>query len=78
MVRLDQEYDLIRDAIESSIPGFESYNKRVRQPDGFYLPNAAREGKFNTPSGKALFTIHPIPRANLEPRTIHYDDDPKP
>ena len=62
-----QNYDRIRDVIASTIPGFESYNKRVREPDGFYLPNAAREGTFNTPSGKALFTVHPIPQSPLEP-----------
>lgn len=42
------DYDAVRDAIEQCIPGFENYNKRVRQKGGFYLPNAAREGKFIT------------------------------
>ena len=37
------------------IPGFENYNERVREPDGFYLPNAARERIFKTASGKAQF-----------------------
>lgn len=50
-------YDLIRDAIEACVNGFENYNERVRQPGGFYLPNGPRERKFNTPSGKALFTV---------------------
>src|SRR5205823_8752042 len=34
-------YDLVRDAIERTIPGFERYNARVREPGGFLLPNAA-------------------------------------
>jgi molybdopterin-dependent oxidoreductase alpha subunit len=51
------DYDLIRDAIEKTIPGFDEYNKRVREPGGFYLPNSKREQKFNTPSSKALFNI---------------------
>ena len=55
------DYDLIRDTIEKVIPGFEEYNKRVREPGGFYLPNGARERKFNTPSGKAQFTITQLP-----------------
>ncbi|MEL1241837.1 FdhF/YdeP family oxidoreductase [Flavobacterium flavipallidum] len=42
------DYDAVRDAIEQCIPGFENYNVRVRQKGGFYLPNAARDGKFNT------------------------------
>src|SRR5690606_38271263 len=46
-------YDVIRDHIEAVIPGFDAYNKRVRIPEGFYLPNGAREGRFNTASGKA-------------------------
>ena len=50
-------YDLIRDGIEKTIPGFENYNQRVRKPSGFYLPNCTREGTFNTPSKKAHFTI---------------------
>jgi len=50
------DYDRIRDAIERCIPGFEDYNRRVRRPGGFYLPNAAREGQFNTSAGKALFS----------------------
>ena len=56
--RMISDYDLIRSAIEKVIPGFEQYNQRVREPGGFYLPNGARKGKFNTPSGKAHFTIN--------------------
>ena len=51
-------YDHIRSLIEKSIPGFENYNQRVRQPAGFYLPNGARVREFKTASGKALFTNH--------------------
>lgn len=54
-------YDVVRDHIEAVIPGFDSYNTRVRQPEGFYLPNGARERKFNTASGKAQFTINEAP-----------------
>ncbi|MFK7972536.1 MAG: FdhF/YdeP family oxidoreductase [Bacteroidia bacterium] len=54
-------YDVIRDGIEAVIPGFKNYNARVRTPNGFYLPNGPREGKFNTPSGKAVFTVNPVP-----------------
>ena len=61
------DYGGIRDHIEKVIPGFERFNERIAQ-DIFYLPNAARdERKFDTDTGKAKFTIHPIPRNELEP-----------
>jgi molybdopterin-dependent oxidoreductase alpha subunit len=61
------DYDRIRDAIERVIPGFERYNERVRAPGGFHLPNAARERRFNTATGKARFTLHSLPMAALAP-----------
>jgi len=61
------DYDGIRDAIEACVPGFESYNERVRSPNGFELPNAPRNGTFNTPDKKAHFTVHEIPEHDLAP-----------
>ncbi|MVT11201.1 FdhF/YdeP family oxidoreductase [Chitinophaga tropicalis] len=55
-----QHYDYIREDLEKVIPGFNNYNTRVRHPGGFYLPNNAREGKFDTGSGKAVFNIAPL------------------
>ena len=55
-----QHYDYIRNDIELAIPGFDNYNKRVRVLGGFYLPNGAREGKFNTLNGKANFTTSDV------------------
>ncbi|MDQ3021169.1 MAG: FdhF/YdeP family oxidoreductase [Bacteroidota bacterium] len=55
--KYSQDYDTIREDIERTIPGFENYNKRVREPGGFYLPNCNREGKFDTASAKAQFNI---------------------
>ncbi len=52
-----QHYDHIRTDIERTIAGFSDYNKRVREPGGFYLPNCNREGSFNTISKKAHFNI---------------------
>ncbi|MDT7542043.1 MAG: hypothetical protein QOE33_1947 [Acidobacteriota bacterium] len=60
------DYDLIRDSVERVLPGFDDYNRRVREPGGFYLPNGARERKFHTASGKAEFTVHPLPKSSLE------------
>jgi len=64
---LANDYNEIRDAIERVVPGFDDYNSRVRQPGGFYLPNAARERVFNTAGGKAQFTVHELPQHNLAP-----------
>jgi molybdopterin-dependent oxidoreductase alpha subunit len=64
---LAEEYDRIRDLIARVIPGCDDYNRRVRQPAGFYLPNAPREGRFPTTTGKAQFTVHALPDYRLEP-----------
>lgn len=61
------DYDLIRERISRVVPGFDDYNARARRPGGFYLPNAARERVFNTPPGRAVFTVHDLPQHNLEP-----------
>lgn len=57
------DYDKIRDAIESVIPGFENYNERIREPGGFYLNCPPRDREFRTATGKARFipqTLSPI------------------
>lgn len=64
--KMIENYDNIRDLIEKTINGFENYNQKVRQEDGFYLPNAAREGKFNTTDKKAHFTINEVPKHDLK------------
>jgi len=62
---LADDYDRIRSHIEHVVPGFTQYNLRVRQPGGFYLPNGPREGTFTTPSKRAKFTVHTIPKHEL-------------
>lgn len=64
---LIDDYDRIRDHIARVVRGFDNYNIRVRRPGGFYLPNAARERIFRTASGRAVFTIHDIPKHDLAP-----------
>ena len=59
------DYDRVRAHIEHVVPGFTQYNTRVREPGGFYLPNGPREGRFPTPSGRARFTVTPLPRHDL-------------
>lgn len=59
-----KNYDSIREVIEQVIPEFDDYNSRVREDGGFYLPNGPHDGPtWNTPSGKAQFTVHELPNA---------------
>lgn len=63
--KYETNYDHIRNDIERTINGFSEYNKRVREPGGFYLPNTAREGKFNTLNQKANFNVGKLPLNQL-------------
>ncbi|MEQ6118691.1 FdhF/YdeP family oxidoreductase [Reichenbachiella sp. MALMAid0571] len=63
---LIENYDNIRDLIAKSVKGFEKYNERITNENGFELPNGPRYGVFNTPSGKALFTVNKLPEHVLE------------
>ncbi len=59
--RLVSDYDHIRDCIERTIPGFDSYNERCRLDGGFYLPNAPRDERiFHTSTGKANFITNDL------------------
>ncbi len=51
------DYDLIRDRIEQTIPGFTDYNQRIRTPGGFRMPLPPTERVWPTPSGKAVFSV---------------------
>ncbi|MFJ2646862.1 FdhF/YdeP family oxidoreductase [Streptomyces sp. NPDC087420] len=57
----EKDYANIRDRIARVIPGFENFNERVANPNGFELPHAPRdERKFHTDTGKANFTAAPV------------------
>jgi molybdopterin-dependent oxidoreductase alpha subunit len=66
--RYHDSYDDVREAIENCIPGFENYNKRVREKGGFYLPNAPRHGEFKAAASadRAAFTLTEIPDNELK------------
>jgi len=65
--KLVRNYDFIRSKIEATIPGFNNYNNKVRNPNGFYLPNNARTSKFDsTSTGKANFTVNAISDIKIE------------
>ena len=61
-----ENYGLIRNEIAACIPGFENFNERVKKTAGFYLPNGARDRKFETANGKANFSINPAPENKIE------------
>ena len=67
---LASDYDRIRDAIERVVPGFDDYNRRVREPGGFVLPSGARRRRFDTPDGRAHFTVHALPELDLAPGSL--------
>ncbi|MEV7638908.1 MULTISPECIES: FdhF/YdeP family oxidoreductase [Actinomycetes] len=53
-----EDYDVIRDHIEKVLPGFEDFNTRVREKNGFVLPNPPRDTRsFATDIGKGRFTV---------------------
>jgi molybdopterin-dependent oxidoreductase alpha subunit len=60
-------YDRIRDHIARVIPGFENFNERVRSEQIFYLPINPKERIFDTPTGKAQFSVNALPDVQLTP-----------
>ena len=59
---LVEDYARIRDEIEKVFPDFHDFNTRVAVPGGFRLRNTASERIWATASGKAAFTVNPVPR----------------
>lgn len=73
------DYGVIRDAIEGTIPGFERYNERIEKPGGFYLPNGPRQRVFNTDDGRAHLTVNQtnvidVPEGHLLMSTVRSHD----
>lgn len=64
-VSIAKDYDRVRDLIEQTIPEFENFNERVREPGGFYLDNPVKSRVFETASGKAEFSAEPLTSAEL-------------
>ena len=58
---LSEDYNLIRELIQNTIPGFENYNDRIKSESGFYLPNPPRDSRtFKTKNGLANFIFSDI------------------
>ncbi|MFZ3598255.1 FdhF/YdeP family oxidoreductase [Streptomyces sp. BH104] len=54
----EHDYDTIREHIANVVPGFDDFNRRVREPGGFNLPNPVNKHVFQTASGTAVFTAN--------------------
>ncbi|HBV39186.1 MAG TPA: CbbBc protein [Erwinia sp.] len=60
---LAADYNLIRDHIAATIPGFTDFNAKCDIKGGFYLGNAAAEFRFNTLNNKAQFSASSLPES---------------
>jgi len=54
-------YDRIRDTMSRVLEGFEDFNVRARHPHGFRITQPARDRVFQTPSGRAEFSLATLP-----------------
>jgi len=65
-MELAANYDHIRDLMSKALAGFDDYNMRVREKNGFALPNPPRDSRsFTTPDGKAHFICHELPDVSI-------------
>ncbi|WP_319783032.1 FdhF/YdeP family oxidoreductase [Oceanisphaera sp. IT1-181] len=64
-----QDYNLIRDHMAATLPGFEQFNERLTTPGGFYLGNSAARYQWQTANGKANFAATSLP-TQLIPEAI--------
>ena len=58
---LVEDYSRIRDLIADTIPSFQNFNEKIKNPGGFYLGNAAGSRRWNTPSARANFKANVLP-----------------
>ena len=58
---LVDDYDRIRERIARVVEGFEDFNRRVRQPGGFHLENAAAQRRWLTSTGRVRLFVHALP-----------------
>jgi molybdopterin-dependent oxidoreductase alpha subunit len=77
---LAADYDVVRDHIAATIPGFEQFGAKVRRPGGFALPNPPRDSRtFPTASGTARLTVNhfqpvAVPEGRLLLQTVRSHD----
>ncbi|MDR6687583.1 formate dehydrogenase major subunit [Arthrobacter sp. 1088] len=65
---LRRNYDTIRDHISHVVPGFDDFNTRIRERDGFVLPHGPRDSRtFPTATGKAMFSVNDLETIEVPP-----------
>ncbi len=65
---LGRNYDTIRDHISHVVPGFDDFNTRIRERDGFVLPHGPRDSRtFPTATGKAMFSVNELETIEVPP-----------
>ena len=68
VARWRQTMRRIRERIERVVPGFDDFNERLSRDGSIVLPHAVRDRReFATASGRAHFTVHPLPPAARRP-----------
>ena len=75
----EDDYATIRERIQRVVPGFEDYEAKIARPGGFVLPNAAAHRRWNTRTGRALFTANEleyplVPEGRLLMQTLRSHD----
>lgn len=64
----ERDYDRIRDSIERVVPGFDDFNRRLREDGTFVLPHAPRDSRtFPTPTGRARFASEKVAILEVPP-----------
>lgn len=64
----EADYDIIREHISNVVPGFEDFNTKVRQKDGFILAHGPRDSRtFPTPTGKAMISVNELEAIEVPP-----------
>ncbi|MGP6176046.1 FdhF/YdeP family oxidoreductase [Microbacterium sp. A196] len=54
------DYARIRDVMARVLPGFDGFNELIATPNGFRIPQPARERDFRTPTARAMFSAAPL------------------
>ncbi|MBT0767784.1 FdhF/YdeP family oxidoreductase [Kineosporia sp. J2-2] len=75
----EADYAKIRDRISRVVPGFDDYETKLSDPNGFTLPHATRSRRFPTKTGRANFAACPleyphIPEGRLLLQTLRSHD----
>ncbi|MCE0540551.1 FdhF/YdeP family oxidoreductase [Kineosporia rhizophila] len=75
----EADYRTIRSSISRVVPGFDEYESKLENPNGFTLPHASRSRRFPTHSGRANFAALPleyprIPEGRLLLQTLRSHD----